>query len=962
MRIGRDYLKWVASVLLVALAVAGCPTTRPAYTPAIILSTRTLDFGKTLTSLTFTVSNVWTSVPMPEFTVTSDQPWATASPTTGKSTGPDDPVTITVTIDRSMMIAGSHTATIYVTAPGIVRNSVAVLAEAQLTATFSVDNTQPFAGQLVTFTDASSAAPGQGPITSWLWDFGDGGTSTDQNPVRSYAFASTYTVRLTVTTANLSATTTRIDYMVVRVRVGPTAEFTASTTKSLATFTSVQFTDLSTPGTVPIANWFWDFGDGSPTSSAQHPSHTYTVRAIHVLYFDVLLRVTTPHGVDEELKLGYIELVPAPPQADFFSSTQNPEVNSVVQFIDISEPGSGDITSWLWEFGDIGDTATSTAQHPAHTYTAIGTYSVKLTVTTAVGSADVTKEDYITVVAIPPTAQFSATPLNPALGVDEVEFTDLSIPGSAPITNWLWNFGDGATSTEQNAKHNYTAYTEYGYTVKLTVTTSVRSHTEEKRDYIVPPALDRYLAKPNPDYNHEVQPGFPANLPVALPRANVWVVRLTSQSWMPNHVTVPANNGLWEHWLTIAQPTTKSLSDTAMLIISGGDTDELDVMPDPGSAELATFAQTAVNLGSTIALLEQVPNQPLTFDYDVVTPSAERSEDEIIAYTFDRFIKVEDRIEADEWPALLPMTKSAVTAMDAIQELVPEIEKFVVTGASKRGWTTWLTGAADPKARVVGIMPMVIDMLNMRPSFIHHYRCYGEYSEQIEDYDSPANTGNPISMDVIQYVNGTNPDPVLTALGDDLLAIVDPYSYLARLRMPKYGINASGDQFFVPDSAQFYYDDMLQPMRLNYFPNVGHSLTSYEHAIGVASPVYISMAQGLPLPQITWSETYTGSGLMINVTPSTTPTVLSASLYTATTNAGFRNFRVEVIGDTAWTAAPLTPVGGVYSVVVPNPGPNQWTGAFVQVVFDSGLPGLPLVLTTQIYVTPDVYLYPAPSK
>ncbi|MDD4455400.1 MAG: PKD domain-containing protein, partial [Candidatus Methanomethylophilaceae archaeon] len=144
-----------------------------------------------------------------------------------------------------------------------------------------------------------------------------------------------------------------------------------------------------------------------------------------------------------------------------------------VRFTDTS---TGEITAWLWDFGDG---ATSTEQNPTHTYTAPGTYTVSLTATNAGGSSTESKTDYITVMAPPPVADFSAN-VTAGPAPLAVRFTDAS---TGEITAWSWSFGDGNTSTEQNPVHTYGA--PGNYTVNLTISTGSSSGTLSRPGYII---------------------------------------------------------------------------------------------------------------------------------------------------------------------------------------------------------------------------------------------------------------------------------------------------------------------------------------------------------------------------------------------------------------------------------------------------------------------------------------------
>jgi len=330
-------------------------------------------------------------------------------------------------------------------------------------AAFSGSPTTITAGQSVQFTDQSINSP-----TSWSWNFGDGGTSTLQNPSHTYSTAGTYTVILTATNSGGSDGETKTNYITVNpVVITPVATFTGSPT-TITAGQSVQFTDQSANSPT---SWSWNFGDGG-TSTLQNPSHTYSTAGTYT----VTLTATNSAGSDGETKNGYITVNPVvnAPVAAFSGSPTTITAGQSVQFTDqsINSP-----TSWSWNFGDGG---TSTLQNPSHTYSTAGTYTVKLTATNSAGSDGETKNGYITVnpVVNAPVAAFSGSPTTITAG-QSVQFTDQST--NSP-TSWSWNFGDGGTSTLQNPSHTYSAAGTY--TVTLTATNSAGSDGETKNDYI----------------------------------------------------------------------------------------------------------------------------------------------------------------------------------------------------------------------------------------------------------------------------------------------------------------------------------------------------------------------------------------------------------------------------------------------------------------------------------------------
>lgn len=235
----------------------------------------------------------------------------------------------------------------------------------------------------VAFTDLST-----GSITSWSWTFGDGGTSTTQNPSYQYTAAGTYNVTLTVTGPGGSDGETKNGYITVNPCTPPTAGFVGSPTSGNYPL-NVNFTNQSTGA----ASYSWTFGDGG-TSTSANPSHTYTSAGTYT----VTLTAINTCGSDQMVRTNYITITTPPcdpPVANFSGSPTSGDYPLNVTFTDLSTFSP---TSWSWTFGDGGS---STAQNPSHTYTAAGNYTVSLTATNSCGSDGETKSAYITVTEPP---------------------------------------------------------------------------------------------------------------------------------------------------------------------------------------------------------------------------------------------------------------------------------------------------------------------------------------------------------------------------------------------------------------------------------------------------------------------------------------------------------------------------------------------------------------------------------
>jgi PhoPQ-activated pathogenicity-related protein len=422
--------------------------------------------------------------------------------------------------------------------------------------------------------------------------------------------------------------------------------------------------------------------------------------------------------------------------------------------------------------------------------------------------------------------------------------------------------------------------------------------------------LDDYIAKPDASYTYTVAQT------IDNPLGKVYIIDMKSQTWRSEK---EVDRTLWQHWLTIIVPNDVA-SSTALLWINGGS----NRGSAPSSPDMM-LVQMALQSRTVLVDLKQVPNQPLVFTDD---PGNQRHEDAIIAYTFDKFLKTQD----PTWPLLLPMVKSAVRAMDTVQDHLTkvtdgkmQIKDFVVAGGSKRGWTTWLTAAADKRVRAIA--PIVIDVLNMAPQMQHHYAAYGFYSQAIGDYEQ---------MKVLNQLDSQG--------GNQIRNFVDPYEYRERYTMPKFLINSSGDQFFLCDSAQFYFKDLPGEKHLLYCANTNHGLDG-SGAEKALLAWYTAVLAGRDRPQFSWQIPAQGR---VVVTAKTRPS--EVLLWTAT-NPTARDFRLETIGK-AWKSTPLTSAdAGRYEAKVAAPE-KGWTAYFVELHFDSGGP-LPYRFSTEVRVVPD---------
>ncbi|MCL2118224.1 MAG: PhoPQ-activated pathogenicity-related family protein [Planctomycetaceae bacterium] len=380
-----------------------------------------------------------------------------------------------------------------------------------------------------------------------------------------------------------------------------------------------------------------------------------------------------------------------------------------------------------------------------------------------------------------------------------------------------------------------------------------------------------------------------------------WLAELTSQTWHE----IP-----WKHYLVIVEPQELKYPECSILFITGG-----RVGRRPSDGDFALAGLLASQSGSYVSLLFQVPNQPL-FD--------NLSEDALIAETLIRAMANQDAT----WPALFPMAKSAIRAMDATQEVVRqetgrEVKRFLVTGASKRGWTTWLTAASgDP--RVAAIAPIVIDTLNIPRQMQYQVETWGTWSESIHDYTE---------RDLI--------DVDLEKMDDfvkRLWKMIDPYSYRSRMTLPKLLVHGTNDPYWTVDATQHYWNELVGPKYILTLPNVGHNLgdkqlNAYATIITFAKNAF----QGGSWPEVTWKCTDNNGRYLLTI-DSEIP-FQSAKLWTAASDS--KEFRTA-----RWTSKPVESDSETrYEVTVEKPASGH-IAFYVELT--SEFDGQPFSVTTQV--------------
>lgn len=388
-------------------------------------------------------------------------------------------------------------------------------------------------------------------------------------------------------------------------------------------------------------------------------------------------------------------------------------------------------------------------------------------------------------------------------------------------------------------------------------------------------ALKSYINNGDTSYKWEIKDAYYAN---GVTRYNVL---LTSQTW---------REFVWKHQLTVFVPD-EIKYDGALFFITGGSVKDGEPNWNSNDGYWPRFEMISKENNAVTAMIRQVPNQPII---------GKMTEDELISYTLHNFKADNDY----SWPLLFPMVKSAIRGLDAVQEIVKEkrgldITRFITSGASKRGWTTWLTSAIDDP-RVEAIGPMVIDMLNMPATLDYQYKTYGDYSVQIQDYTK---------LGIVQDLDSKS--------GLELRQMIDPYSYRNKMTVPKLLFIGTNDEYWTLDAMKFYWNDIPGKNMIHVVPNAGHNLGGGAQAFDALNGFFAYTLQRKAYPVVDWSTTSSSLGTQIKIDAPKEGFEGASLWFTTSSDKDFRN--------NFWNDSRVRNTDGeTFTVSVPNPGKGYY--------------------------------------
>ena len=373
--------------------------------------------------------------------------------------------------------------------------------------------------------------------------------------------------------------------------------------------------------------------------------------------------------------------------------------------------------------------------------------------------------------------------------------------------------------------------------------------------------LDKYMALADPVYEWEFNSSnvIEGSIPL-LGKWKGYLVNMTSLTWL-----TPEDTGecwTWHNGVLVVVPESLDTSIDTMMIWPSDGLDPVRVpswKPDDRDKNTMLVSTIALMTRQVVVGLFQIPNAHCTFPNDPKHES--RTEDSLMAFTWRQFLDAHTSGDpngtAFQWPAQCPMVKATVRAMDATQEFLSKCEScgvknvpdhWVVFGASKRGWVTWLTAAVDK--RVVGIIPVVFDLLNTDKLMHQWWQNYGAWSFALEDY---------FNENIMGFMD--------TPAWDAFNAFLDPLMYKDRLTMPKYIVTSGNDEFFQTMDDHAWWDQMPGKNLLLKTPNADHvqvtGLTKIIPSIATWMNVINEDRKNnnpaSTLPTISWDISYEGS-------------------------------------------------------------------------------------------------------
>ncbi|HCN9181478.1 TPA: PhoPQ-regulated protein [Escherichia coli] len=399
---------------------------------------------------------------------------------------------------------------------------------------------------------------------------------------------------------------------------------------------------------------------------------------------------------------------------------------------------------------------------------------------------------------------------------------------------------------------------------------------------------------------------------------------LNSQTWSPQGVVSPER---WQNGVDIYIPDSAREKNALVVINNGSNNNGSGTPVAPTNFNEEELSRIAIATRTVVISVSNVPNQVLSYQ-GVTTPLGE---DNSVAYSWKLFIG--DTHKYQDASLHIPMAASVSQAFRlAKKELTQQnINKFIVTGASKRGWAAWLTALSDPD--VGAVVPFAMDLLNTQKSLEHMYQSYGK--------------NWPVAF--YPYYNQGIDQQVGTDKFARLMRLEDPLTYLNtdmgdRLKIDKYIINASGDDFYVPDNSHFYYGLLPGSKSLRVVPNSTHN-----GILSVAEQSLITFVNRFQekqkLSEITENVQSRGDGkkeLVVNFSEKPV-----AILQWTARNPAARDFRYAC--DIKYNSVPVSLATGDNTLSISLTTPDSgWQATYIEATFTDGY-----VATTQVYITPD---------